>query len=198
MKSNSIKMYDKFSCLRVEMTINDPKEFKVYKDVHHENGTTSKRWVPMGKSIANLYQYAEISKAANKRFLNSMQNIIPAKTIEKEINSICSLKKLEGRSYSGYNVWSADTFLLFEPVSDGKYLIRGFTNREIRHSINRNNPDSAMVKGQTSREFSKLRAHGLIRKIPHSRRYLVSDKGRRVMGALIEAKRKIYAEFAAK
>lgn len=30
MKSNSIKMYDKFSCLRIEMTINDPKEFKVY------------------------------------------------------------------------------------------------------------------------------------------------------------------------
>lgn len=50
------------------------------------------------------------------------------------------------------------------------------------------------VKG---RELSKLRAHGLIRKIPHSGRYLVSDKGRRVMGALIEAKRKIYPEFAA-
>ena len=198
MKSNSIKMYDKFSCLRVEMTINDPREFKVYKDVHHEDGTTSKRWVPMGKSIANLYRYAEISKAANKRFLDSMQNIIPAKTIEKEINSICCRKKLGGRNYSGYNVWSAETFLLFESVSDGKYLIRGFTNREIRHSTNRANPDSAKVKGKTSREFTKLRAHGLIRKVPHSRRYLVSDKGRRLMGALIETKRKIYPELAAK
>ena len=98
MKSNSIKMYDKFSCLRVEMTINDPKEFKVYKDVHHEDGTASKRWVPMGKSIANLYRYAEISKAANKRFLDSMQNIIPAKTIEKEINSICTRKKWKGEA----------------------------------------------------------------------------------------------------
>ena len=28
MKSNSIKIYDKFSCLRIEMTANDPKEFK--------------------------------------------------------------------------------------------------------------------------------------------------------------------------
>ena len=43
MKSNSIKMYDKFSCLRVEMTINDPKEFKVYKEVHHRDGSSSKR-----------------------------------------------------------------------------------------------------------------------------------------------------------
>lgn len=31
----------------------------------------------MGKSIVNLYRYAEISKAANKRFVDSMHNIIP-------------------------------------------------------------------------------------------------------------------------
>ncbi len=69
LKSNSIKMYDKFNCLRIEMTINDPKEFKVYKEVHHKDGTASRQWVPMGKSIANLYRYAEISKnPANKRF----------------------------------------------------------------------------------------------------------------------------------
>lgn len=43
MKSNSIKMYDKFSCLRVEMTIYDSREFKVYKDVRHQDGTASKR-----------------------------------------------------------------------------------------------------------------------------------------------------------
>lgn len=60
MKSNSIKMYDKFSCLRVEMTINDPHEFKSLKEDHHRDRTKSKQWVPMGKSIANLYRYAEI------------------------------------------------------------------------------------------------------------------------------------------
>ena len=143
-------MYDKFSCLRAEMTINNPKEFKVYT----------------------------------------------AKTIEREINSICSRKKVKGRTYSGYSVWSIDTTLLFETISDGKYLIREFTNHKIRHSIDRDNPDSAKVKGQTSRELSKLRTHGLIRKVPHSGRYLVSNKGRRVMGALIESKRKIYPELA--
>ena len=197
MKSNSIKMYDKFSCLRIEMTINDPKEFKVYKDVHHRDGTTSKRWVPMGKSISNLYRYAEVSKAANARFLNSMFNIIPAGSIEKEINGICGKKVMGNRAYTGYNVWSVETFRLFETISDGKYVIRGFTNREIRRSICTDNPDTARERGRMSRELAKLRVHGLIRRIPHSRRYLVSDKGRRVMGALIETKRKIYPELAA-
>lgn len=197
MKSNSIKMYDKFSCLRIEMTINDPKEFKVYKSVNHRDGTTSKRWVPMGKSIANLYRYAEISKAANKRFLDSMCNVIPVQSIEKEIHGICAKKVSHGRTYTGYNVWSKETFHLFETISDGKYLIRGFTNKELRHAICRQNEDSKQERGRMSRTLAKLRAHGLIRKIPHSRRYLVSDKGRRVIGALIETKRKTYPELAA-
>lgn len=197
MKSNSIKMYDKFSCLRVEMTINDPKEFKVYKDVNHRDGTSSKKWVPMGKSIANLYRYAEISKAANKRFLDSMQNIIPQASIEKEINGVCGKKTVKGKVVTGYNVWSEETFLLFETISDGKYLIRGFTNQDIRRALCRGNPDTPKERGRTSRALAKLRAHGLIRKVPHSRRYLVSDKGRRVMGALIETKKRMYPELAA-
>lgn len=197
MKSNSIKMYDKFSCLRVEMTINDPKEFKVYKDVHHQDGTVSKRWVPMGKTIANLYRYAEISKAANKRFLDALQNIVPVGSIEREISEVCEKKSVQGKTVTGYNVWSRETLQLFETISDGKYLIRGFTNKDIRTVLHPQNPGDKKIRGKMSRTLSKLRAHGLIRKIPHSRKYLVTDKGRRVMGALIETKRKIYPALAA-
>lgn len=197
MKSNSIKMYDKFSCLRVEMTINDPREFKVYKDVHHQDGTVSKRWVPMGKSISNLYRYAEVSKAANRRFLDSLQDIVPAGSIEREINEVCGKKTVRGKTVTGYNVWSKETIQLFEAISDGKYLIRGFTNKDIRIILYPKIHAEKKVRGKMSRTLSKLRAHGLIRKIPHSRKYLVTDKGRRIMGALIETKRKLYPELAA-
>lgn len=111
MKSNSIKLYNKFSYLRIEMTINAPGEFKVYRDVHHWDETTSKRWIPVGKSISNFYRYAEISKVANKRFLDSMCKVVPKKSIEKEINSKCTVKTVNGRHYTGYNVWKPGTFL---------------------------------------------------------------------------------------
>ena len=65
--ANSIKMYDKSNCLRIETTINDPSVFKVYGTVHHRDGTESKQWKPMGKSISNLYRYAEIAKASKDR-----------------------------------------------------------------------------------------------------------------------------------
>ncbi|WP_373265142.1 hypothetical protein [Hungatella hathewayi] len=110
----------------------------------------------MGKSISNFYRYAVISKAANKRFLDSMCNTLPVRSIERK------------RTYTGYNVWALESFQLFETICDGRYLIRGFTNQEIRRSICRGNPDTSKERGRMSRTLAKLRAHGLIRKIPHS------------------------------
>ena len=53
-------MYDKGNNLRIEVTINNPKDFKVMKEkekiTEHQEITTEKVWVPMGKSISNLYQ----------------------------------------------------------------------------------------------------------------------------------------------
>lgn len=70
MKKNSIKMYDKYSVLRIETTINDPHEFKIYRKVNHKNEPVM-AWVPMGKSVANIYRYAQVSKASNVRYLDA-------------------------------------------------------------------------------------------------------------------------------
>ena len=95
LKSNSIKMYNKCSVLRIETTINAPREFKVYATVRHNDGTESKEWKPMGKSISNLYRYAEVSKACNQRFLDAMVDIVPVKSTLDEIGKICSGKKVD-------------------------------------------------------------------------------------------------------
>lgn len=76
-----------------------------------------------------------------------MYNVIPVQSIEKKINGICGKKIVRGRSYTGYNVWSPEIFQLFETISDGKYLIRGFTNQEIRRTISQGNPDTAKGRG---------------------------------------------------
>lgn len=39
---NQVKMYDKSNSLRIEVTINDPKDFKIYKEVESKDGTTTK------------------------------------------------------------------------------------------------------------------------------------------------------------
>jgi hypothetical protein len=197
MKSNSIKMYDKFSVLRIEMTINNPREFKIRKEVRCRDGTTSWQWRPMGKSIANLYRYAEISKSSNFRYLEALNDIVPTKTIEAEINAVCRGKIVGDKRFGGFNVWEEQTFLLITELSNASYLIRGFTNQDIRKVLFQGqNSELKKNKSKITRRFAKLRAHGLIRKIPRSRRYFLTGKGRRVFSALIETKNKLYPQLA--
>ena len=53
MKRNSIKMYDKWSILRIETTINNPREFKVLRVIQTPKGR-KRRWKPMNKGVAWL------------------------------------------------------------------------------------------------------------------------------------------------
>ena len=191
-------MYDKCSVLRIETTINDPHEFKVFGTVRHRDGTESKQWKPMGKSISNLYRYAEVSKACNQRFLDAMVDIVPVRSVQQEIASVCSGKIVKGRRVPGFNVWSPEVLRIMEAVSDGRYLINGFRNKDVGGTIFPGTKDARKRSSKTSRTLKKLRQHGLIKKVPHSRRYHVTSKGRRIMGALIELYHKDYPELAAK
>lgn len=196
--SNSIKTYDKYSVLRVETTINNPRDFKIFGTVHHKDGSESKAWKPMGKSISNLYRYAEISKACNVRFLNALTDIVPTKSVIHEIGEVCTGKTISGRKVTGFNVWSPDFVHVMEIINDGKYSVKGFQNAEISALIFANIKDRKKRSAKTTRLIKKLRAHGLIQKVPRSRRYFVSRKGRRIMGTLIELCHKDYPQLVAK
>ncbi len=198
LKSNSVKMYDKCSVLRIETTINDPREFKVFGTVRHHDGTVSKQWKPMGKSISNLYRYAEVSKACNQRFVDAMVDIVPVKSVQQEIASVCSGKTVKGKRVPGFNVWSPDVLRIMEAVSDGRHLTGGFRNKDIGKVIFPDMKDAKKRSSKTSRTLKKLRQHGLIKKVPRSRRYHVTSKGRRIMGVLIELYHKDYPELIAK
>lgn len=130
LKSNSVKVYDKSSVLRIEIIINNSREFEVFGTVRHHDSTESKQWKPMGKFISNLYRYAEVSKACNRRFIDSLVDVVPVKSVQQEIRSICSGKIVKGRWIPGFNVWFPDVVRIMEAVC-GRYLINGFRNRDI-------------------------------------------------------------------
>ncbi len=191
-------MYDKFSVLRVETTINNPRELGIFGTVHHRDGTESKQWKPMGKSIDNLYRYAKISKACNTRFLDAVVDIVPVKSTLKEIKDICSGKKTGGRKVPGFNVWSKEVVLIIKMVCDRRYLVQDFRNKDIRREIFPDIKDRKKQSSRTSRILKKLRQHGLIKKVPRSRRYHVTSKGHRIMGVLIEIRHREYPVLVAK
>lgn len=186
MKSNQVKMYDKDSVLRIETTINDPKEFKIYKDVITKDHYHKKAWVPMGKSIANMYRYAQVSLGTNMRYLNHLSCIYDKKTPVELIENISEKRDFNNRPYSGYNLLNGDTIHLFEILSNGSYLIHGFTNKDIRNQFYKDEDiSSPKVRNKTTRLLRKLIAHGLIWKTPKTMRYHITVKGRKIIGHIL-------------
>ena len=105
---------------------------------------------------------------------------------------------MDGKRVSGFNVWSPEVCLIMETVCDGKYLISGFRNKDIGKTILPGIGDRKKRSSKTSRIIKKMRQHGLVKKVPRSRRYHVTSKGRRIMGALIEFRHRDYPALAAK
>jgi len=195
MKKNSIKMYDKWSVLRIETTINNPREFKLYREVLRK-GEKVMRWVPMGKSVFNLYRYAEVSKASNYRYMESLSFVVPLNKSIKEIEQSAESIQDGSKSYTGFNPISKETTKIFEAVLSGSNHIHGVTNKAIQEHLfsdSLNDKDEAKKRSsKITRLIRKLRAHKFLAKVPRSNKYRVTTKGHRILGASIKLKKKYY------
>lgn len=78
---------------------------------------------------------------------------------------------------------------------DGSHTINGFANKDIRVKLYPNQSEELRTRNKVTRLFAKLRAHGLIRKAPRSRKYYVTSKGYRVMGGILYLKEKEYTGY---
>ena len=187
--NNQVKMYDKGNNLRIEVTINNPKDFKILKEkeviIEHQKLEAVKQWVPMGKSIANLYRYVEISKSITKRYIDALPEINTNVTHVDELKEISSKKVIENRNYSGFNILNSETLEIFKVISNGKYLINGFTNKMIRKEIFDDDSESKYIQNKTTRLLAKLKAHGIIKKISKKNKYYLTTKGRRIINTIL-------------
>jgi hypothetical protein len=189
MKGNGIKMYDKFgSVLRVETVINRPYEFKIRRH-GKRNGQTVLGWFPMAKRVTNLYRYAEVSKAANRQYLDALSVIDDPEAAFKMIDKLCSPAELNGKRKRALNPVSPSDVKLFVSVMRGEHCIHGFRNGELAEHLGMvKSKDKTERRRQSSRicrMLQILRAHRLIAKVPRSRRYRVTLKGFKLMTAAI-------------
>ena len=186
--NNQVRMYDKGNNLRIEVTINNPKDFKIMEEkekiTEHQEITTEKVWVPMGKSISNLYRYVEISKSITKRYIEALPDINLDTVPFKEIENISTKKEVDGRIYSGFNILNKDTLKLLQTISNEKYLINGFTNKKIRKELFVESEISKNIN-RTTRLLSKLKAHGIIKKVAGKNKYYLTTKGRKIINSIL-------------
>jgi hypothetical protein len=81
---------------------------------------------------------------------------------------------------------------LFRAVMRGEHCLRGFRNRDLaQHLYPKPTNDAAHRRrrcGRVTRFIQQLRAHGLVTKVPRTRRHQITKQGELVMGASIKVK----------
>jgi hypothetical protein len=192
---NSIKIYDKAyeskgSVLRVESTIVNPAPFKVYRPAEGDSQQRL-RWLPLRRGVADLWRRAEICRGANARYLNALASVTGRTPLKDEAAALCKPLTVEGQRHRGLNPWSPEDAALLEAVSRGEFILSGLRNRDLRSLLfpKRGSDEQERKRAsQVTRKLALLRAHGLLRKITGTHRYMVTEKGRRLITALLAAR----------
>jgi hypothetical protein len=190
-KKNSIKAYDKQgSVLRVETTINDTQDFKVLR---RKEGQRSGRpsWRILRKGVADMSRRAQVSQAANERYLESLAAIEETTPLGELVQNLCCPVRWKKTRCRALNPLAGPDARLLEVVYRGEFAINGFRNHDLRQHLYKVATDAVTLKKQSAaitRQLRLLRAHGLIRKVPKTHRYVLSMKGRTIIAALLAAR----------
>jgi hypothetical protein len=177
--------------LRVETTINDPHDIKVFRPKEgDEHGRKS--WRILRKGVADLHRRAEVSQAANERYLNALAAADETTVLAQLTEPLCRPVQYRGGRVRALNPLAADDAQLLEAVSRGEFLVHGFRNRDLQPLLYSSQPSDPHEQRRRSaavtRKLRLLRAHGLVRKVPKTHRYLLSDKGQTAITALLAAR----------
>jgi hypothetical protein len=194
MKQNCIKMYDKHgTVLRVETVINNPYEFKVRRE-GKRHGAKVMGWFPMAKGVAHLPRYVEVSRAANRRYLDALAVVDSPKPAYHALDNFARAVHRDGRSTRGFNPIDGDDLGLFHAVMRGEHSITGFRNRDVRRQLHPAASDPRQ-SARVSRALKRLHIHGLIAKIPRSRRWRVTDAGNLLMSAAVRLREEYFPDL---
>ena len=189
---NSVKIYDKqHSVLRVETTINDPRDFKAYRKVEGDP-QSELRWRPMRSGVADLHRLSDVCQKANERYLDALASADTSTQVKELVKSICRPADLDGRRVRALRPLAEEDASLFKAVNDGEFVLSGFRNRDIVRRLYSSAAKDGVEKKRHTARITRLlrilRAHGLIKKIPTTHRYQVTDRGRTIIAAVLTAR----------
>jgi hypothetical protein len=160
-KHTTIKQYHKEGrALRTETTINDTRDFGI------------------GKRLTNLPALREIGISANRRLLGVQRlshNPIRAAEAFHAVHD--PIVTDTGARIAGLRLGDRRAHALLQALLVFRLLPAGFANRDLRGLLTELLGRDAISAGQMSYDLRRLRAHGLISRIPHSHRYRLTETG---------------------
>ncbi|MBI4729158.1 MAG: hypothetical protein HY775_06595, partial [Acidobacteria bacterium] len=163
-KHSRIKQYHKEGqALRTETTINDTYDFAI------------------GRRLHNLPALREVGFQANRRLLDVQRTSHDCHIGEDAFAKVTSPIEVHGQRAPALRFGDHRVMALLHALVVCRLLPRGFSNHDLREHLAPllGLDPGAMTQGRMTYHLRRLRLHGLIRRIPASHRYEVTDFGLR-------------------
>jgi hypothetical protein len=190
LNGNSLKFYDKGSILRSEVTINQAKDFRVYRRAEGQREGKA-QWRILRRGLADFHRRAEVSRNATDRHLTALAAVHVQSTLAQEAAKICQAVTHGKRRCRALNGLGEPDGKLMGIVNRGEFAINGFRNRDVRvhlYGVADDQRQERKEMAAVGRKLRLLRAHGLIAKVSKTHRYVVTEKGRRIITTLLAAR----------
>jgi hypothetical protein len=181
---NSIKMYDKKgTILRVETTINNARRFKVRR----RNSSGLWTWMPLRKGICDFRRRMNISRAANAAYLDALATVVLVKVSCQSLDPLTRPVRKGRRHYRPLRPIHPQEAERLQLLARDRFLLHGVRNRDLRPFWPTPVPDDVSgraTSARISRWLCLVKAHGLLRRLPHSHRYKLTAKGHQVLAVV--------------
>ena len=146
----------------------------------------------MCKGIGNLHHYQNQAAACNHRYLEALSAVEAPTPSADDVLTLTERCRRQGRSSAGFNPARAEEAKLFAAVLAGDHIARGFRNREVRTALFANARGSGCRRQSAAvgRLLKRLHVRGLVVKVPRSRRWRVTEMGRRTLSDVLKTYRR--------
>jgi hypothetical protein len=174
----SVKMYNKAgNVLRIELTVNDVTQLRVYRKVHHKDGSVTKQQAQMEKSIYSLVHIIRFGKADTARYLDFLSKMEDNSKAICQLSDFTNRKTFNNRNYRGFNPLNENELVIFQVLLNGALIANGFTSKHLKKYL------SQYVKEQwttskISRLLKRLIVFNLVKRLKKSYKYFLTETGR--------------------
>ena len=176
--------------MRVEATINEPRDFRSFRAAE-KSPAGPKRWRELRRSVSDFHRRSEVSRAATERYLTALAAVHVQTRLAEQAAQVCRPVRRNGHRYRALNPLGERDAELMTIVNRGEFSLNGFRNRDLRFHLYPSTKDKQKQRREMAavgRRLRLLRAHGLIAKVSNTHRYIVTEKGRNVITALLAAR----------
>ena len=179
MGAASVKVYDKFSrVLRIETTVNDVSFFKHHRKVEHREGHSTRELAALKKSIYSLIDLREILLGRNQRYLAFLGSLDDPSKGQRDLQRLSQPKVPVGseQAVKGLNFFNPAEQTLLKALQHGEFNIHGCRRADLAKHV-------PLTPSALSRQLTRLRVLGLIKKVAHTYRYYLTCLGRSAIAA---------------